>query len=322
MGGPLTELIEFPDNRLAAELFGECGAHLKPIEAGLGIGCYSRGGGVILEGGDRVVLDGARRLLVGLYDALRRGQGVDLARVEAGVRALADGEALEPLLAEEAVFRTPRRVIFPRNGRQARLMAALRRSELTLAIGPAGTGKTYLAVAAAVAAFLEGRVARIILTRPAVEAGERLGFLPGDLQAKVDPYLRPLYDALYDMLGPEKVERLLSRNLLEVAPLAYMRGRTLDEAYIILDEAQNTTTRQMRMFLTRLGPGSQAAVSGDVTQVDLPPGQESGLKEAAEILHKVEGVHFVHFTRRDVVRHPLVGRIVRAYEESARMRGD
>ncbi len=218
--------------------------------------------------------------------------------------------------AVESVLRTPLRILYPRTPRQADYLRTLATSDLTFAIGPAGTGKTFLAVAAAVTQWLEGRVARIILTRPAVEAGERLGFLPGDLQAKVDPYLRPLYDALHAMLGPEKVERMLLRHELEIAPLAYMRGRTLEEAFIILDEAQNTTTEQMKMFLTRFGEGSRVAVSGDITQIDLPRGQPSGLVQAARILQNLSGVAFVRFTHRDVIRHPLVRKIVQAYEQS------
>ncbi|MBF0461014.1 MAG: PhoH family protein [Magnetococcales bacterium] len=260
-----------------------------------------------------------RQLLENGYAALEQGHMVDQQWVEQGMQTL-DEEGALPAQDHQAcagtVLRTPRRTLHPRTPGQADYLHKLATTDLTFAIGPAGTGKTFLAVAAAVTQWLEGRVARIILTRPAVEAGERLGFLPGDLQAKVDPYLRPLYDALHAMLGPEKVERMLLRAELEIAPLAYMRGRTLEEAFIILDEAQNTTAEQMKMFLTRFGEGSRMAVSGDITQRDLPKGQPSGLVQAAKILQNVPGVAFVQFTHRDVVRHPLVRKIVQAYEQS------
>jgi len=207
-----------------------------------------------------------------------------------------------------------RQVVSPRNVRQQEYLQAIADTDLVFAIGPAGTGKTYLAVAMAAAALLEKRIKRIVLCRPAVEAGEKLGFLPGDLAEKVNPYLRPLYDALYDILGYEKVGRMMERNIIEVAPLAFMRGRTLNEAFLILDEAQNTTSEQMKMALTRIGFGSKAVVTGDVTQVDLPPGKISGLKEADRVLSNVEGIRFVRFDQRDVVRHRLVQSIVSAYE--------
>ncbi|MBF0190842.1 MAG: PhoH family protein [Magnetococcales bacterium] len=312
--------LTFPDNRLAAELFGALDCHLRLVEARWQVTMHPVGNRVTLIAAPEPV-GMAQELLRVLYDALVQGQSVDLARVEAGLLALECSEdAMEPVLAH-AGLRTPLREIHPRTPRQAEYLKALTRADVVFAIGPAGTGKTYLAVAAAVLDFIEGRTARIVLTRPAVEAGERLGFLPGDLQEKVDPYLRPLYDALHDMLGFEKVERMLSRNLLEIAPLAYMRGRTLTEASIILDEAQNTTVEQMKMFLTRLGEGSRVVVSGDVTQVDLPANRRSGLAHAVEVLQKVEGISFVWFTHQDVVRHPLVRRIVRAYEEAASREG-
>ncbi|MBF0273408.1 MAG: PhoH family protein [Magnetococcales bacterium] len=312
--------LTFPDNRLAAELFGALDCHLRLVEERWQVAMHPVGNRVTLIAPPEAV-DQARQLLLALYVALEQGQNVDLARVEAGMMAMELPEgAADPLLLQ-AVLRTPLREIHPRTPRQAEYLKALTRADVVFAIGPAGTGKTYLAVAAAVLDFIEGRTARIILTRPAVEAGEHLGFLPGDLQEKVDPYLRPLYDALHDMLGFEKVERMLSRNLLEIAPLAYMRGRTLTEASIILDEAQNTTVEQMKMFLTRLGEGSRVVVSGDVTQVDLPANRRSGLAHAVEVLKKVEGISFVWFTHQDVVRHPLVRRIVQAYEEAASREG-
>ena len=216
--------------------------------------------------------------------------------------------------AEDEAIQTRRKLIRPRGANQTSYMKSIRTHDLAFGIGPAGTGKTYLAVAAAVDALDSENVRRIILVRPAVEAGERLGFLPGDLSQKVDPYLRPMYDALYDMLGADRVTRFIDRNVIEIAPLAFMRGRSLNESFVILDEAQNTSVEQMKMFLTRIGFGSRAVVTGDVTQIDLPTGQQSGLNNAVRILEDVEGISFTFFSRKDVVRHPLVQRIVAAYE--------
>ncbi|MBF0439989.1 MAG: PhoH family protein [Magnetococcales bacterium] len=319
----LTTTLTFSDNHLAASLFGALDVHLRLVEERMGVTLCPLGNNLtLIATPDR--MDKTRRLLEALYAALEQGQTVNLERVEAGLLALKDAECASSMdsdiLFEKWVLRTPLREIHPRTPRQADYIRALMQPNETgvvFAIGPAGTGKTYLAVAAAVVDFIEGRTARIILTRPAVEAGEHLGFLPGNLQEKVDPYLRPLYDALYDMLGFEKVTRMLSRNVLEVAPLAFMRGRTLTEASIILDEAQNTTVEQMKMFLTRLGEGSRAVVCGDITQVDLPARQRSGLAHAVEVLKQVEGISLTYFTHVDVVRHPLVRRIVRAYEMAA-----
>jgi phosphate starvation-inducible PhoH-like protein len=219
---------------------------------------------------------------------------------------------------EEVTIQTRRKLIRPRGANQTAYIRNIRDHDLAFGIGPAGTGKTYLAVAAAVDALESEQVRRIVLVRPAVEAGERLGFLPGDLSQKVDPYLRPMYDALYDMIGAERVTRLIERNVIEIAPLAFMRGRSLNESFVILDEAQNTSVEQMKMFLTRIGFGSRAVVTGDVTQIDLPNGQMSGLRNATKVLQNVKGVSFTHFTPKDVVRHQLVQRIVRAYEENDR----
>lgn len=296
-------------------LFGELDIHLKLIENHLDVVLHPLGNRVVITAsvaqGNKV-----RTLLETLYAALKRGQHVDQHQVEAGIAALREESVLEDIFSEESSFKTPKKIIHPRTTRQAEYIQTLKRSELTFAIGPAGTGKTYLAVACAVAGYQEGMVSRIILTRPAVEAGERLGFLPGDLQAKIDPYLRPLFDALQDMLGGERIEKMLKNNLLEMAPLAYMRGRTLSEAFIILDEAQNVTPEQMKMFLTRLGPGSHTVVCGDVTQVDLPRGTRSGLMDASDILKDVKGIEWVHFSDKDVVRHPLVRSIVAAYDHA------
>ncbi|MEO5339379.1 MAG: PhoH family protein [Magnetococcus sp. MYC-9] len=316
----LTERVEFPDNRLAASLCGALDVHLKQLEERLSVRLHPLGNGVTITA-TAPQTKRVRQLLEELYAALEQGVTVDQPWVEQAIQHLETGH-LDPTAPVDRLdvlgtaLRTPRRILYPRSPRQADYLQTLATSDLTFAIGPAGTGKTFLAVAAAVSQWLSGRVARIILTRPAVEAGERLGFLPGDLQAKVDPYLRPLYDALHAMLGTEKVERMLARNELEIAPLAYMRGRTLEEAFIILDEAQNTTPEQMKMFLTRFGEGSRLAVSGDITQIDLPKRDPSGLVQAAKILHKVPGVAFVHFTHQDVVRHPLVRKIIQAYEQS------
>ncbi|MEO5377578.1 MAG: PhoH family protein [Magnetococcus sp. DMHC-6] len=286
---------------MALALFGECDAHLKQIAAHMAVKIDPLGNAVVIRGPEKERVDQVRCLLNTLYATLEQGGRVNGESVEAGIHALAEAGSLGKLFAKEWVLKTPRRSIAPRTSRQAAYLESLSKNELTLAIGPAGTGKTYLAVAVAVMAFLENRLNRIILTRPAVEAGERLGFLPGDLQAKVDPFLRPLYDALYDMLGAEKVEQMLGRNVLEIASLAYMRGRTFHDSFIILDEAQNTTSMQMKMFLTRLGEGARAVVCGDITQIDLP----------------IEGVGVVSFSSGDVVRSSLVRRIVRAYETAA-----
>ncbi|MBF0448933.1 MAG: PhoH family protein [Magnetococcales bacterium] len=312
-------VLEFPNNLFAATLFGEGDSHLKLIEKRLRVDLHSRGNGVVVTAEPKRA-EAVKLLLEQLYGLLEKGDTVDLAQVEAGIQGIVEKGSLVELFSEGIVLRTPLHPIHPRNPKQADYIRTLLNSELTLASGPAGTGKTYLAVAAAVMALLGGRVDRIVLTRPAVEAGERLGFLPGDLHAKIDPYLRPLYDALYDMLGTEKVGKMLARGTLEIVPLAYMRGRTLEGAYIILDEAQNATTQQMKMFLTRLGEGSQAVVSGDLTQMDLPRGIQSGLLEAIHVLKKVKGVSFLHFTEKDVVRHPLVRRIVRAYERAEKIK--
>ncbi|MBF0161222.1 MAG: PhoH family protein [Magnetococcales bacterium] len=316
----LTKRLEFPDNSLVVSLCGALDEHLKQMESRLSVSLQPLGNGITITA-PRYQLKKVRHLLKTLYTALEQGHGVDRQWVERGIRTLEERESQPtsqptPPDFSATPLRTPQRTLYPRTPRQTDYLDTLTRSDLTCAIGPAGTGKTFLAVAMAVSRWLAGGVARIILTRPAVEAGERLGFLPGDLQAKVDPYLRPLYDALHAMLGSEKVERMLMRNELEIAPLAYMRGRTLEEAFIILDEAQNTTPEQMKMFLTRLGEGSRIVVCGDVTQTDLPKGQPSGLLHAAEILQNLPGISFVYFTHQDVVRHALVRHIIQAYDQA------
>jgi phosphate starvation-inducible PhoH-like protein len=277
--------------------------------------------------GNRVAIAGpasateiARLALSRLYDRLKRGQEIDLAAVEAALR-LAQAESEDKSLSlwrEDAGFRTRKRRIAARSAGQALYVKAMRENELVFGLGPAGTGKTYLAVAAAIDLLMAGKVERVILSRPAVEAGERLGFLPGDLRDKVDPYLRPIFDALNDMLPADQLQKRLASGELEVAPIAFMRGRTLAHAFVILDEAQNTTPVQMKMFLTRLGEGSRMVVTGDPSQVDLPAGSRSGLADALEALRGLDNIGVVRFTEKDVVRHPLVARIVGAYDSRDR----
>src|SRR5499425_1476229 len=306
--------MQFDDNALLPLLFGERDANLDRIERQLGVSVVSRGNRLAISGPSPRA-DQARIALSSLYDRLKRGLEVDGATVDAAIRLAHSrpGEAPSPFGLESEIH-TRKRRISARGANQAAYIRALRGHELVFGLGPAGTGKTYLAVATAVDMMMAGKVERIVLSRPAVEAGERLGFLPGDLREKVDPYLRPLYDALYDMLPGEQVQRRLSSGEIEIAPLAFMRGRTLTHCFAILDEAQNTTPVQMKMFLTRLGEKSRMAVTGDLSQIDLPTGQRSGLQDAVDTLSSVEGIGMVRFTDADIVRHPLVSRIVRAYD--------
>ena len=307
--------LQFDDNRLLPMLYGEHDRHLARIEQGLGVSLVSRGNQIGISGNPEAV-DHARQVLSQLYQRLKRGLSVDQAEIDAAVRRAQTPAGGEPGLfdGDANAIRTQRRHITPRSPRQAQYMRALQENELAFGIGPAGTGKTYLAVAVAVALLTKGEIDRIVLSRPAVEAGERLGFLPGDLREKVDPYLRPLYDALHDMMPADQVMRRIANGEIEIAPLAFMRGRTLAHSFVILDEAQNTTPVQMKMFLTRLGEKSRMAVTGDLSQVDLPAGQRSGLQDAVDTLSDVEGLSIIRFSDSDIVRHPLVGRIVRAYE--------
>jgi phosphate starvation-inducible PhoH-like protein len=313
-------VVAFDDNRLIPLLFGEFDQNLALLEQMLGVDAVARGNQVTIRGPAEAATQ-ARLALDLLYERLQQGRQLEQGDVEGTIRmAMAADTRAANAGAEPrgrlsmAEISTRRRTVVARTPVQDAYVRSMRENELTFGIGPAGTGKTYLAVAYAAALLERGDVARLILSRPAVEAGERLGFLPGDMREKVDPYLRPLYDALYDMMQPEKVERGLASGVIEVAPLAFMRGRTLANAAIILDEAQNTTSMQMKMFLTRLGEGSTMIVTGDPSQIDLPPGQRSGLIEAIDLLRGVEGVAQVRFTDADVVRHPLVARIVRAYD--------
>jgi len=312
-------ILEPADNRILANLCGQCDEHLRQLEQRIGVQIGNRGNHFRVMGPGGTARLGAR-LLRELFERAA-GERLDPQRVHVFLQEAAVQESQEaPRGAgtgeeESDAVRTRRAHIRPRGPNQRAYIASIRRDDLCFGIGPAGTGKTYLAVASAVEALEQDRVRRIVLVRPAVEAGERLGFLPGDLAQKVDPYLRPMYDALYEMLGFDRVARLIERNVIEVAPLAYMRGRSLNESFIILDEAQNTTVEQMKMFLTRMGFGSRAVVTGDITQVDLPRRQLSGLRHVIQVLRDLPGVSFTFFTPRDVVRHALVQRIVEAYEE-------
>jgi phosphate starvation-inducible PhoH-like protein len=309
--------LEPDDARHLAMLCGQLDGHLRQIERRLGISVLARGNRFVLDGPAPAVAAGAR-LLEHLYADICQGvaltpESLHLQLQQAGLEnlAAADQETDVPAIQ---VIRTRRSSIKPRGKNQQGYVRTIKHCDINFGIGPAGTGKTYLAVACAVEALLEERVRRILLVRPAVEAGEKLGYLPGDLSQKIDPYLRPLYDALYEMLGFETVNKYIERSVIEVAPLAFMRGRTLNNAFIILDEAQNTTREQMKMFLTRIGFGSTAVITGDATQIDLPRGAQSGLTHAANILGGVDGIGFTYFANKDVVRHPLVQRIVEAYE--------
>jgi phosphate starvation-inducible PhoH-like protein len=312
---PYQVKLEPNDSHQLANLCGPFDAHLRQIEKRLGITINNRGNDFHLIG-EKAIVRSAGELLKQLYVDVNNGihltaEAVHLYLQDAGVDAL---------LAEEAdgndfIITTRKKTIKPRGQSQIAYVQAVRAHDINFGVGPAGTGKTYLAVACAVEALDQELVRRILLVRPAVEAGEKLGFLPGDLSQKIDPYLRPLYDALYEMIGFERVEKLIEKNIIEVAPLAYMRGRTLNESFIILDESQNTTTEQMKMFLTRVGFGSTVVVTGDITQVDLPNRTASGLRHVLDVLSDVQGLSFTHFTSRDVVRHPLVQRIVEAYEK-------
>ena len=314
--------LEFDDNALVLQLFGSHHGNLVRIEQKLDVLIDSRGNQVTITGAPETV-DTARVVLDSLYSRLAKGLAVDRQEVDAALRMAArDVPGNAPGGADaEPVILTRKRHISPRTPVQAAYVRAIDAFELVFALGPAGTGKTYLAMAKAVEKLISGEVDRIVLSRPAVEAGERLGFLPGDLRDKVDPYLRPLYDALYDMLPAPQVVKRMESGEIEIAPLAFMRGRTLANAFVILDEAQNTTAVQMKMFLTRLGENSRMVITGDLSQVDLPQGIRSGLREAVEILADVEGGTCIQFTHSDVVRHPLVTRVVRAYEEFEAQRG-
>jgi phosphate starvation-inducible PhoH-like protein len=314
-------VLEPADNNRLANLCGQFDEHLRQIERRLNVEIASRGNRFRITGRPGAAEIGGD-ILAKLFEMTDQ-ERLDPERVhmllqESFMDDAGDEDSAAEGAAEEVSIQTRRKLIRARGANQAAYVRSIREHDLAFGIGPAGTGKTYLAVACAVDALESEQIRRIILVRPAVEAGERLGFLPGDLSQKVDPYLRPMYDALYDMVGAERVTRLIERNVIEIAPLAFMRGRSLNESFVILDEAQNTSVEQMKMFLTRIGFGSRAVVTGDVTQIDLPNGQRSGLRNAIDVLELVEGVSFTYFSRKDVVRHHLVQRIVKAYEDHDR----
>ncbi len=311
----VTRRVVLPPDLNHLALLGRHDEHLRALEAQHDVRITARGHDVTLRGEERQVVE-AERVLRELVAMLRERPSLGAADIRSALRIASSepGGDVKSVLSDAIPVPSRRRFITPKTANQRRYLEAVRSNDLVISIGPAGTGKSYLAVAMAVSALLKREVARIILTRPAVEAGERLGFLPGDLVEKVHPYLRPLYDALYDMLEPEKVGSLSEKGAIEIAPLAYMRGRTLNDAFIILDEAQNTTSEQMKMFLTRLGFNSKMVVTGDITQVDLPASRPSGLIEIQTVLQGIDGIRFIYFDDRDVVRHDLVSSIVRAYD--------
>lgn len=308
--------ISFDDNMLARTLFGEHNKHLRIIEQAVGVKIHTRGTDIEIQG-DQVMVALARKILKELYGLLVEGYPIYPTDIEFAVRILSadDRTKLKDIFLDTVYIPSKKRPITPKSLTQKEYIDAIRSFDIVFGIGPAGTGKTYLAMAMAVSCLTQEKVSRIILVRPAVEAGESLGFLPGDMYEKVNPYLRPLYDALHDMMRFEKASRLMQQGVIEVAPLAFMRGRTLNNAFIILDEAQNTTSEQMKMFLTRLGFSSKAVITGDITQIDLPNGTTSGLVETKDILQGVKGISFINFSKRDVVRHKLVRDIIKAYED-------
>ncbi len=324
-GNPLehADQVVFEDNALVQQVAGEQSGHLKVMEKQLGVRIHLRGNRFSIHG-DRPDVEIAVRLLNELAGLIQSGHPLYVSDIVYAIRILRDGSHrnLKEIFLDQVFISSSKRVITPKSVRQKEYIEAIRSFDVVFGVGPAGTGKTYLAMARAVAAMSADLVRRIILVRPAVEAGEKLGFLPGDLAEKVNPYLRPLYDALHDMMEYERATKLLQRGAIEVAPLAFMRGRTLNDAFVILDEAQNTTTEQMKMFLTRLGMGSKAVVTGDITQIDLPESKASGLVEAIHVLKGVDDIAFVYFTDKDVIRHRLVQKIIKAYERSERRKSE
>lgn len=315
----ISQDLEFADNQIVQQLFGDLNRNLLIVEQATGVTINARGNGVKITGPTHAV-ELAASTLEQMYGLLLKGYPVFSQDVAFGVKILESSPhiRLEEIFLDKVCINARKRVISPKSVNQKLYIEAIRNNDIVFGIGPAGTGKTYLAVAMAVSALLKEQVAKIILTRPAVEAGEKLGFLPGDMAQKVDPYLRPLTDAINDMMGQDRSQELIERGMIEVAPLAFMRGRTLNNAFIILDEAQNTTREQMKMFLTRIGFDSQAVITGDITQIDLPGSQQSGLIQAEKILTNIKGIAFRHFSKADVVRHPLVQEIIQAYEQQTR----
>ncbi len=308
--------LEFNDYMLARELFGPQERCLKLLQKRLGVTISSRGGRVRISSSSSHHAELATRFLVQMYEILRQGFNLHMQDMEYALKYLENEPAadLSEIFIGDFFAVSSKKSISPKTPTQREYLQAIKKKEVVFAIGPAGTGKTYLAVAMAISFLLQKKVKRLILTRPALEAGEKLGFLPGDIMEKVNPYLRPLYDALHDMLDFKKVQEMMDSGVIEVAPLAFMRGRTLNSSFIILDEAQNTTGEQMKMFLTRLGYGSRAIITGDVTQIDLPSRNISGLIEAEKVLKGIEGIAFIYFSKKDVIRHHLVGEIIEAYE--------
>jgi len=308
--------IDFAEIELARQLFGEHNSNLQKVARDTDVTINVRGNTVFIDG-DEIAIALAGNILNQLYGLLKEGYPIHPNDIDFAVRLLSgdDRTNLKEIFLDKVYLTSKKSAVTPKSLAQKEYVDAIRKNDIVFGIGPAGTGKTYLAMAMAVSALSRGIVSRIILTRPAVEAGESLGFLPGDLAEKVDPYLRPLYDALHDMMRFEKAAMLMQKGIIEVAPIAFMRGRTLNDSFIILDEAQNTTTEQMKMFLTRIGFNSKAVITGDITQIDLPAEKASGLVETKNILQGIEGIKFVFFTKRDVVRHKLVQEIIRAYEE-------
>ena len=318
MSATITSEYELDQERDLPYLSGDLEQSLRTIESSLGIVASCRGHKIMFQG-EQAQVDVAMKLIRDLRDVRADGFTVYPEDLRSGIEMIQEGGSLKDLMSRHVKVSRNKRVVAPRNRTQMDYIQAIREHDMVFGIGPAGTGKTYIAMAMAVNALLAKKVSRVILARPAVEAGERLGFLPGDMMEMVNPYLRPLYDALYDMMEMEKAGKLIDRGVIEVAPLAFMRGRTLNDAFIILDEAQNTTPEQMKMYLTRLGYNSKTVITGDVTQVDLPKGTPSGLVEAQKVLSSVEGVSTIYFTGRDVVRHKLVQDIVRAYDQYERL---
>jgi phosphate starvation-inducible PhoH-like protein len=316
MNHPYTITVSFADNEMARQLFGQHNGHLQRLAEILDVRITTRGASVFVAG-EQALAELAEKLLNQLYGLLEAGYPLHPNDIEYAARMLSGNDRLnlKDVFLDTVFVTAKKSVITPKSPAQKAYIDAIRTNDIVFGIGPAGTGKTYLAMAMAVAAFTKAQVSRIILTRPAVEAGETLGFLPGDLAEKVDPYLRPLYDALHDMMRFEKYSTLMEKGVIEVAPIAFMRGRTLNDAFIILDEAQNTTSEQMKMFLTRIGFHSKAVITGDITQIDLPRERTSGLIESKNILQGIAGIQFIFFSKQDVVRHRLVQEIIRAYEE-------
>lgn len=314
--------IIIENQEIISEIFGELDENINIIKEELDINIAIRDGEIKLYG-DRVSIDLGEKLIYNLIEIVKKQGKLDKHNLRYSIKLLLEGqgEYMKELLKEVVCVTASGKSIKPKTIGQKRYLDSIKKNDIVFSIGPAGTGKTYLAMAMAVQSFKNKEVNRIILTRPAVEAGESLGFLPGDLQEKVDPYLRPIYDALFDILGAESYTRYIEKGVIEVAPLAYMRGRTLDSSYVILDEAQNTTNEQMKMFLTRLGFGSKAIITGDITQIDLAKGKESGLKTIAKILNEVNGIDFIYLSKNDIVRHPLVQRIIEAYERYENTKG-